>query len=40
MAYSSLISLERYLEHFGLLRADGSPLAFTEWALLAQNRAG
>jgi hypothetical protein len=31
---------ERHLEHFGLLDADGSPLAFTEWAPLAQDRAG
>jgi hypothetical protein len=33
-------SLERHLTHFGLLDADGAPLAFTDWAPLAQDRAG
>ena len=33
-------SLERHLKHFGQARADGSAPAFTEWAALAQNRAG
>ena len=31
--------LERHLELFGLMDADGSPLAFIEWLLFAQNRA-
>jgi len=33
-------SLERHLKHVGLAHADGSALAFTEWATLAQDRAG
>jgi hypothetical protein len=33
-------SLERHLTHFGILDADGAPLAFTDWAPLAQDRAG
>ena len=33
-------SLERHLKHFGQARTDGSALAFTEWATLAQDRAG
>jgi hypothetical protein len=33
-------SLGRYLKHFGQARADGSAPAFTEWAILAQDRAG
>mmetsp|Transcript_61624 Transcript_61624/g.116039 ORF Transcript_61624/g.116039 Transcript_61624/m.116039 type:complete len:112 (-) Transcript_61624:343-678(-) len=33
-------SLERHLKHVGLQHADGSALAFTEWATLAQDRAG
>jgi len=32
--------LERHLKHFGILDADGAPLAFTDWAPLAQDRAG
>ena len=34
------IFLERYLKHFGKARADGSAPAITEWATLAQDRAG
>jgi hypothetical protein len=33
-------SLERYLKRFGQARADGSAPALTEWATLAQDRAG
>ena len=33
-------SLERHLKHVGLQHADGSALAFTEWATLAQDRTG
>jgi hypothetical protein len=33
-------SLERHLTHFGILDAGGAPLAFTDWAPLAQDRAG
>jgi protocatechuate 3,4-dioxygenase beta subunit len=33
-------SLGRYLKHFDRARADGSAPAFTEWAALAQDRAG
>ena len=33
-------SLERRLKHIGLKHADGSAFAFTEWATLAQDRAG
>jgi hypothetical protein len=33
-------SLGRYLKHFGQARAGGSAPAFTEWATLAQDRAG
>jgi hypothetical protein len=33
-------SLERHLKHVGLAHANGSALAFTEWATLAQDRAG
>ena len=33
-------SLERHLQYFGLIGADGTRLAFTEWAQLAQDRAG
>ena len=33
-------SLERHLKHVGLAHADGSALAFTEWATLAQDRTG
>jgi hypothetical protein len=33
-------SLGRHLEHVGLAHADGAALAFTEWATLAQDRAG
>jgi hypothetical protein len=33
-------SLQRHLKHVGLEHADGSALAFTEWATLAQDRAG
>ena len=32
-------SLERHLKYVGLAHADGSALAFTEWATLAQDRA-
>ena len=32
-------SLERYLKHFGQVRADGSAPAFNEWFTLAQDRA-
>ena len=33
-------SLQRHLKHAGLAHAGGSALAFTEWATLAQDRAG
>ena len=33
-------SLERYLKNFCQSRADGFAPAFTEWAILAQDRAG
>ena len=33
-------SLGRHLKHAGLEHADGSALAFTEWATLAQDRTG
>jgi hypothetical protein len=33
-------SLECYLKHLGQARSDGSTPAFTEWATLAQDRAG
>ena len=33
-------SPKRHLTHFGILDADGAPLAFTDWAPLAQDRAG
>jgi hypothetical protein len=33
-------SLERYLKHLGQARVGGSVPAFTEWATLAQDRAG
>jgi hypothetical protein len=33
-------SLERHLKNIGLEHADGLALAFTEWATLAQDRAG
>ena len=33
-------SLERHLKHVGLEHADGPALAITEWATLAQDRAG
>ena len=32
--------LERHLKNFGQARADCSAFAFTEWATLAQDRAG
>ena len=38
MAYGR--SLERHFKHFGQARDDGSAFAFTEWATLAQDRAG
>jgi hypothetical protein len=33
-------SLERHVKHVGLEHADGSALAFTEWATLVQDRVG
>ena len=33
-------SLERHLQYVGLTNADGTALAFTEWAHLAQDRVG
>ena len=33
-------SLERHLQYFEHIDADGTGLAFTEWAQLAQDRAG
>jgi hypothetical protein len=38
MAYGR--SLQRYLKHFGLARANGSALAFSDWITLVQDCAG
>ena len=33
-------SLERHLKHFGLVDDGGKATTFSEWATLAQDRAG
>ena len=33
-------SLERHLKHFGLMDDGGKAISFSEWATLAQDRAG
>jgi len=38
MAYGR--SLERHLKHFGLVDDGGKAITFSEWATLAQDRAG